>query len=239
VDTETWETILDGNNYAPGTGVRFSNDYTRYAVGGEGVFSYPEREKLFDLPDGEPEFSEDSSIILVTTYPTTSDAPTILTYLDAASGEQINRYERLADYRALAIYGLVSDPTLTRTILPIITQVEGGNPSNYLIQGWQVVEIATGTVIQQIDRDQPLEVNDTTSAYFIKAEEGHLLQEALGIPRSDRRFAGERYLVRGKGIFDAETDALIFSLNRWRWLDLSGLGTYAYTSSPCIVWELP
>ncbi|MCU0465523.1 MAG: hypothetical protein MUF38_13255 [Anaerolineae bacterium] len=231
VDVETWETILDGGDYPPGMGLRFSGDFTHYAVGGEGVFSYPAGEKLFDLPRGQVEFSEDSSVIMITTYPTTttSNEPVLFTYVNAASGEQINRFEvPVLAYIQLLSRGLVSEPTLTRAVMPVITEVGVGENMTPLIRTWQVVEVATGEVLHELER--VVEV--------LEFEDVNILREALGLPRSDQQFAGGRYVIWGEGIFDVETDALIFA-REGSPFSLSPLGTYAYVGNPCMLWELP
>lgn len=228
VEIETWETILDGGDYPSGMGLRFSNDYTRYAVGGEGVFSYPSGEKLFDLPRGQVEFSEDSSVILVRTAPPTLSEPVILTYVDAASGEEINRFEiPLEIYVQLQSRGLLDEPTMTRAVVPVITQVGVGQNMNPLVRGWQVVEIATGAVL-----------NEFEDIEFLTSENANPVREALLLLTPEDWSVNGRYVVWGEGVFDVETDALILPLER-DYLTLSAQAAYVYTTTICTIWELP
>ncbi|MCU0465524.1 MAG: WD40 repeat domain-containing protein [Anaerolineae bacterium] len=230
VDVETWETILDGGDYPPGMGIRFSPDYTRYAVGGEGVFSYTAGEKLFDLPRGDVAFNEDSSAIMITTFPiSSSNEPIIITYLNAASGEQINRFEvDVVAYIELSENGLLFEPTLTRIVLPVIEEVGVGENTRPLIRTWQVVDVATEEVLYELER--VVEV--------LEFEDANTLREALRVPTDERWQIDGRYVVQGEGVFDVETDALILPLDR-EMLSFSRQGTYVYSLNPCTVWELP
>jgi hypothetical protein len=225
VDTTTWEPVIDTSGYPFGAAINFNHDYTRYAVGGVGMFAYPSGEKLFDLPEGQTLFSPDSSVIMVrATYllPRPSEY-LVYIFLDGETGTQINRFDiswPVADVAYALNYPLVN-ADLSLVVMPDVAPGTVGPGHPPVIEGWRVIDVRTNAIVQRIeggDLDDP--------------------RAALGLNSLTTPIINGRYAVQGEGIFDAETDQLILALDGNR-LALSPQGTYAVTQGMCTVWELP
>jgi len=224
LDATTWQPVIDTGIYPLGAGIVFNPDFTRYAVGGFGLFSYPDGEKLFDLPQGWSRFADDSKLILIRS-PWTGSPLSDMTFnfVDGETGANINQFNISEGvYTNILNNRLIISPDLSQIIMPDVSQTGTGDPIIYALTGWRLIDVRTNTLIKRWVSDS------LVSAY----------QElGLTFPSSHRIIDG-RYVIKGQGVFDEATDQLIFPLIGSD-LYLTEGGTYAVTQRPCTVWALP
>lgn len=225
VDTATWQPVVDTNAYPSDVYLVFNADYTRYAFGGDGVFSYPDGKKLFDLPEGHPQFGNDSKIIMLRTFNATNQT-VIYTFIDGETGAHLNQFNpNLQINTGMGNnFSPIANADLSQIAMPDFTIEGTGTQARYVLKGWRIIDIRTNTLIKQW-------VSDTMAS----------ASEEMGWPTPKYRYMDVqgRNLRDGVGVFDVATDTLIKPMDGLTGLYLTLGGSYAVSQNPCTVWSLP
>jgi len=175
VDTTTWQTIFDSADYIDSS-VNFAFHPTgiSYAVSGVGVFSYPERKKLFDLPkNGRTRYSIDGHSIGIMTEQTITETfeeggvthhesytiPKELLLIDSETGEQINRFphppgSEVWNLSYITLDDWIHDPydmliisdDFNTVIMPDFAPLRVNAPTPLTIVSWQIIDSRSGRV---------------------------------------------------------------------------------------------